>query len=164
MKAIMLALASLGALTWAAKITKQDLNIDHSHKSSKGFLKSEESEQGQGQQQLYVHLIPHSHDDVGWLKTVDGYYSGARRDIQDAYVEMTIDTTINELLKDPTRRYTQVEMKFFSMWWEKQSEEVKAAVRLLAKEGRLEFINAGWSMHDEACTHYEDMIDNMMFG
>lgn len=22
-------------------------------------------------EKLYIHLIPHSHDDVGWLKTVD---------------------------------------------------------------------------------------------
>ena len=25
-------------------------------------------------------------------------------------------------------------------------------------------INGGWSMHDEATTNYEDMIDNMMIG
>ena len=31
-------------------------------------------------------------------------------------------------------------------------------------EGRLEFVNAGWSMHDEACTHYDDMMNNMMIG
>jgi alpha-mannosidase len=111
-----------------------------------------------------VHLIAHSHDDVGWLKTVDGYFSGTKVDIQTANVEMTLDTTIAELLKDPNRRYTQVEMKFFSMWWKNQNEEIKAAVRAMTKEGRLEFVNAGWSMHDEACTHYEDMVNNMIIG
>lgn len=35
---------------------------------------------------------------------------------------------------------------------------------MLVKEERLEFVNAGWSMHDEACTHYDDMINNMMKG
>ena len=71
---------------------------------------------------------------------------------------------VAELLKDPRRKFTQVEMKFFSMWWKNQSEETKASVRTLAKEGRLEFVNAGWSMHDEACTHYEDQLNNMIIG
>lgn len=41
---------------------------------------------------------------------------------------------------------------------------MKESVRGLVKEGRLELLNAGWSMHDEACPHYEDMINNMQVG
>ena len=50
------------------------------------------------------------------------------------------------------------------MWWKNQTEDLKAQVRQLVTEGRLELLNAGWSMHDEACPHYEDMMNNMMAG
>lgn len=37
-------------------------------------------------------------------------------------------------------------------------------MRGLVKSGQLQFINGGWSMHDEACTHYVSMIENTAFG
>ena len=57
-----------------------------------------------------------------------------------------------------------MEMKYFSMWWEEQSDHIKAEVKSLVKSGRLELLNAGWSMHDEACPTYDDMMNNMMQG
>ena len=71
-----------------------------------------------------VHLVPHSHDDTGWLKTVDEYFTGSAQKIQTAEVNMIISTAINELIKDPNKRFTQVEMKFFTMWWDRQTEEM----------------------------------------
>lgn len=41
---------------------------------------------------------------------------------------------------------------------------MKRDVRKLVREGRLELLNAGWSMQDEACVYYEDMLNNMMVG
>lgn len=50
------------------------------------------------------------------------------------------------------------------MWFYSQDPFRQELVRGLVREGRLEFVNAGWSMHDEANTHYEDMINNMLYG
>lgn len=48
--------------------------------------------------------ITDTHDDVGWLKTVDQYYYGARSDIQRAGVQYIIDSVITELQGHPDRR------------------------------------------------------------
>jgi lysosomal alpha-mannosidase len=81
---------------------------------------------------LNVHIVSHSHDDVGWLKTVDQYYYGgeklafnnrnessrfmswpelcrdgchaARSEIKNVAVQYIIDSYLDELLKDPSRR------------------------------------------------------------
>ena len=58
---------------------------------------------------LNVHLVPHSHDDVGWLKTVDQYYVGSNNTIQGACVMNTLDSVVDALARDPARKFVVVE-------------------------------------------------------
>uniref|UniRef100_A0A1X7VI80 alpha-mannosidase n=1 Tax=Amphimedon queenslandica TaxID=400682 RepID=A0A1X7VI80_AMPQE len=113
---------------------------------------------------LNVHLVAHSHDDVGWLKNVDEYYYGAKNDIQHAAVQYIISTVVEELSKNKDRKFIYVEIAFFVRWWNEQTDDVKQQVHELVKSGQLEFINGGWSMNDEATVHYNGMIDQMSFG
>ena len=62
---------------------------------------------------LTVHIVPHTHDDVGWLKTVDEYYSGANNTIQHAAVRNIISAVVTSLHKNPERKFTYVEQAFF---------------------------------------------------
>ncbi|XP_072528049.1 lysosomal alpha-mannosidase isoform X1 [Salminus brasiliensis] len=113
---------------------------------------------------LNVHLVPHTHDDVGWLKTVDQYYYGGRDYIQHAGVQYILDSVVAELQKDPARRFIYVETAFFYRWWRQQSAGTRSIVTQLVQEGRLEFVNGGWCMSDEASTHYSSVIDQMTLG
>lgn len=56
--------------------------------------------------ELQVYMTPHTHDDVGWLKTVDEYYRGLRNDIQWANVRSVIDSIVGGLIANPYRRFT----------------------------------------------------------
>ncbi|KAH0948863.1 hypothetical protein HN011_001273 [Eciton burchellii] len=113
---------------------------------------------------LNIHLVPHTHDDVGWLKTVDQYYFGSRSMIQKAGVQYILDSVIQALLADPSRRFIYVETAFFWKWWLRQNEKVQADVKMLINEGRLEIIGGAWSMNDEACTHYHSLVDQFTWG
>ncbi|KAM7251764.1 hypothetical protein ACFE04_023647 [Oxalis oulophora] len=113
---------------------------------------------------LNVHLVPHTHDDVGWLKTVDQYYVGSNNSIQGACVQNVLDSLVPSLLADKNRKFIYVEQAFFQRWWSDQSDEVQEVVQELVDSGQLEFINGGWCMHDEAVTHYIDMIDQTTLG
>ncbi|GFQ01122.1 alpha-mannosidase [Phtheirospermum japonicum] len=113
---------------------------------------------------INVHLVPHSHDDVGWLKTVDQYYAGANNSIRGACVQNVLDSVIPALLDDKNRKFIYVEMAFFQRWWRQQSDTLKAKVKQLVNSGQLEFINGGMCMHDEATPHYIDLIDQTTLG
>ncbi|KAL5986034.1 hypothetical protein ACLOJK_028024 [Asimina triloba] len=56
-----------------------------------------------------VHLVPHSHDDVGWLKTIDQYYVGSNNSIQGACVRNVLDSVVVSLVKDPNRKFVFAE-------------------------------------------------------
>ncbi|CAI9094984.1 OLC1v1030831C1 [Oldenlandia corymbosa var. corymbosa] len=91
-----------------------------------------------------VHLVPHTHDDVGWLKTVDQYYAGTNSSIRvkppaGACVQNVLDSVIQALLDDPNRKFIYVEMAS-------------------------SHFNGGMCMHDEATPHYIDMIDQTTLG
>ncbi|XP_060519654.1 lysosomal alpha-mannosidase-like [Cylas formicarius] len=113
---------------------------------------------------INVHLVPHSHDDVGWLKTVDQYYYGSQDSIQVAGVQYIIDTVTEALRKDSDRRFIQVETAFFSKWYTKQSADTQAVVKQIVTDGQLEFVGGAWSMNDEATTHYQSIIDQFSWG
>ncbi len=113
---------------------------------------------------MNVHLICHTHDDVGWLKTVDQYYVGSNNTIQHAGVEYVLDSVIDHLVKNPNHKFEYVEQAFFQRWWRAQSTVRQESVRVLVRNNQLSFINGAYCMHDEAATHYLGMLDQTTVG
>ncbi len=111
-----------------------------------------------------LHLVPHSHDDVGWLKTVDQYFQGSQNRIQRASVQAILNAVVKELAWNADRRFIVVEQAFFQRWWAEADTRYAALAHAAVAGGQLEFINGAWSMHDEACPMFADMIDNTAVG
>jgi hypothetical protein len=105
---------------------------------------------------LVAYVVPHSHDDPGWLKTSDDYYT--------QNVEAILTSVTQALLKNPNRTFTQVEIVYFSRWWAAQTNATQASVRQLVAEQRLDFSLGGWVMGDEGTTLEASDIDQMTEG
>ena len=111
---------------------------------------------------ITVHIVPHTHDDAGWLNTFQEYYDG-KGDLNIS-VSHILDNMVFSLNEKLDRTFIYVEIAYFEKWYVNQTEVVRQQVKDLIKEGRLEFINGGYVMHDEAATYYQHMIDQMRLG
>ena len=87
-------------------------------------IKSSQKTQGL----ITVHLVSHTHDDTGWLKTVDQYHYGDFNNIQKAGTQYILDTVIKELNEDPKKKFIYVEIAFFHRWWNEQNENTRNLV------------------------------------
>lgn len=103
-----------------------------------------------------VHVVPHTHDDLGWIMTIQEYY--------DQRVKNILDSAMISLADNDERTFNYVEMGFFTMWYKDQSETTKTTLKRYVKEGRFEFIMGGYTMHDESASHYQHAIDQMRIG
>ncbi|KAL7638179.1 UNVERIFIED_CONTAM: hypothetical protein RMT77_011804 [Armadillidium vulgare] len=117
---------------------------------------------------INVHIICHSHDDLGWVYTVDEYYNSSYTFIKTAYVLKSVKdiltSSVDMLLQNSSRKFVYGEIAFFSMWWNEQTELLKKQVKKLVKSGQFEFVNGGWSQNDEATPYYSDVIDQITLG
>eukprot|EP01018_Ginkgo_biloba_P022636 Gb_26182 [translate_table: standard] len=107
-------------------------------------------------EKLKIFVVPHSHNDPGWLLTVEEYYLQRTRHI--------LDTIIRALLKDSRRKFIWEEMSYLERWWRDASALDREKLIKLVKNGQLEIVGGGWVMNDEANSHYFAIIEQMMEG
>jgi hypothetical protein len=108
---------------------------------------------------LELFLLPHTHADVGWLETPDN--------LARVNVSRILDGVVGNLANDTKRRRRFVwdEMYFLEWWWEnKASPTQQATFRELLNDGRIQFVDNGWSQHDMGCTTYDSMLNNWLEG
>lgn len=104
---------------------------------------------------LNFSVIPHSHIDQGWLRTVREYQSETFS---------ILDSIIYQLLDKNHRTFSWGDVLYFKEWFEQQGATRQQEVKKLVKDGRLEFVGGGWIQTDEACASYTSIINSMTVG
>ena len=109
-----------------------------------------------GKEKLTVIVVPHSHNDPGWLWTLDTYYNVRTRHI--------LTNTVRFLLQHPDFKMIWTEMVFLDIWWKESSQNLRNQFKDLVQKGQIEILSGGWVSVDEATTHYTAVLDQLVEG
>ncbi|KAG5878957.1 hypothetical protein JTB14_036539 [Gonioctena quinquepunctata] len=105
---------------------------------------------------LKVIIVPHSHNDPGWLKTFEHYFQYSSRQI--------MNNMVAKLQQYQNLTFIWSEISFLNAWWEEAHPSKQRALRELVQSGRLEITTGGWVMTDEANVHLYAMVDQLIEG
>lgn len=105
---------------------------------------------------LKVFVVPHSHNDPGWIMTFEEYYDRSTKNI---FANM-----VRHLTDDQKMTFIWAEISYFSRWYDNLNKEVQSKVKTLVKRKQLEFVAGGWVMPDEANSHWYSIIEQLMEG
>ncbi|KAJ2788507.1 Alpha-mannosidase 2, partial [Coemansia guatemalensis] len=105
---------------------------------------------------LTLHMLTHSHSDIGWNLSFEGYYK--------ASVHSVLRQVTRELWADGRRRFTWGDIAFLDMWMadegtqdsglEADGKEMtwREAVTVLVQRGQLDIVGGGYVSPDEGLT------------
>lgn len=103
-----------------------------------------------------VIIVPHSHNDPGWLKTFENYFHSQSKQI--------INLMIAKMQEYHNLTFIWSEISFLNAWWESAHPSKQRELKSLANSGRLEITTGGWVMTDEANSHVYAMVDQLIEG
>ena len=78
---------------------------------------------------LKIIVVPHSHNDPGWHKTVDAYFVDQSK--------LTLDNMVEKLQKYPKMKFVWAEIVFLDLWWRGLDQFQRGKSTLLSAENRL---------------------------
>jgi alpha-mannosidase II len=109
------------------------------------------------QKKLHIFVIPHSHNDPGWIMTYEEYFRTRTKNI--------LNTIVTALSADPKRKFIWAETSYLFLWWREATEQQKTQMKnLIVNTKQLEIVTGGWVMNDEANSFYYAMIEQMIEG
>lgn len=109
----------------------------------------------------YVYVVPHTHTDLGWLKTMKDYYEQGTLLSPD--VHKILDSMLKTLHK-PGRKYVFHDVGFLKLFWANLAATQKELVQQYVKKGKLEIANCGISMNDVLLPDHHEILYNFNNG
>ncbi|GMS79008.1 hypothetical protein PENTCL1PPCAC_1183, partial [Pristionchus entomophagus] len=92
----------------------------------------------------------------GWLRTFEEYF--------DAQTKQILDSMVAHLPQQDQMSFIYADVSFLELWCGGLDETTSDKVKSLITPVRLELVTGGWVMTDEANTHYNAIIAELMEG